>query len=95
MLNNLHCLIAFICDNSINEANKPPHGKNASLVAVIIFISSLEIRVLSNRYLNTLRSESFAQRRTLADPGKFLGRVNIEHFAEAGRQYGCPSGVHS
>lgn len=95
MLNNLRCLVALIYDNSINEANKPPHDKIARLVTVVIFISSLEIRILSNRYLNTLRSKSFAQRRTLANPGKFLGRVNIKYFAEAGRQYGSPSGIHS
>lgn len=73
----------------------PPHSKNVSLVAVVVFsISSLEIRILSNWDLNSLRSKGLAQRRTLANPRKFLGRINVEHLAEARRQYGSPSSVY-
>lgn len=83
-------------DNSINYVNRLPHSINSSLVAVVIFsISSLEIRILSYWDFNALGSKGLAQWRTLANPRKFLGRINIKYLAKAGRQYRSPSSVYS
>jgi hypothetical protein len=61
------------------------------IVVVFIVFSALFFigAVFANGDLDTLARKTLAEGRAVADAGEFLGRVDREYLAEAGREHWC------